>query len=139
MLFRLEDHHILQGGIKCFILESDHFLHRAQAFERVFNDVETCALLTGALLTGGDNSLSVRPWPQVLLGTGRYANRKTWQILFNSGSRERLGRVRTVLTNFLDRVDVNRSLGGQYRKMIDVWLDERETHEQYDWRYYLVK
>lgn len=139
VLARLEDHSVLQGNLNSFEFDPEKLSQRARTFERVFNESGTWPLLTGALLTIGDYFRSPRGWSQVLFGTGRAANRATWQILLTSGSRTEITPTREVLTEFLDRLDDDAELEDQYRQMIEGCLSNREARAHYDWRYYLVK
>jgi hypothetical protein len=139
-LFRLEDHPLLHGTLSAFELSPATFRQRAEAFEAAFADPAQWPALTGALLASGDYQRQ-RPNSEAWqFGTSSAAHEAVWRYLLTDATHESLSSTRAVLGKFLDGLAAASGDAPAYVTAVTgTWLSGRESSQNFDWRYYLVK
>jgi hypothetical protein len=136
VLFRLEDHPLLRGSLQTFDLDAATFAHRATAFESLMGAQDAWRDLTGALLAVGNYS---RRRNDRDLQFGSPSNGEPWRNLFTGTSRANLKRTADALGKVLDAVAAGTTPRESLRQIRDGFVRSRESTEEFDWRYYLVR
>lgn len=139
-IFELEDHPLLRGRIFAFGLQPDDLEHlpgRAATFAAV-SAPELWPLLTAALLTHGDYGYRNGNLWQTGTVDARYE--ATWRDVLTRYGRKANAGLRASLAELLDAVAGQESdPGNALQGIIDNFLHAKESTNDYDWRYYLVR
>ena len=133
-IFRLEDHHLLQGCLAIFDFD-DQFVNSSNAFIDLFNPKFSYDTISRAMLTFGDYSQKYG-WRRRL---GNH-NDSVWRELFTpSNRRDNFANTKNVLQNLISKIvtDPDILLGD----IIDHYLagKESESDKLLDWSYYYIK
>lgn len=124
LLYLLEDHQLLYGGIGVVGLDNIDLTHRFYSLFECDRSLVNCALLAI-----GDYSLLVR-W-RYQIGSANIDT--SWKALFHT-NRDNVVKVRGILHELLMRAD--QFDNALLRGLIDQYL---ATTTHFDWRYYLVR
>ena len=136
VLYRLEDHELLRGGLTVFDLDPTQsvaiFENRAAQFPTAFAQLYSQA--AGALLAKGHEGRSVvRSSGHHLVYLGAPRQSEPWENLFRARKGERPHPSSTSLMALLDGM----ATGKSPQSIIDVFLIDPDTPK--DWRYYMAK
>lgn len=133
-LFQLEDYYLLQGRTDVIGYENTHLYQRfIHVFDTCSRDIIDCAMLATY-----DYSQRINYWC-IQLGSGSQdeIGNKAWYALFHpTGKNPDFNKTKKSLRSLLE-VDIeidNKYLQG----IIDAYLTECRTKNQYDWRYYYI-
>lgn len=133
-LFRLEDYHLIQGRTDVVGYENTHLYQRfIHVFDTCTRDAIDCAMLAIS-----DYSQRLNSWC-IQLGSGAQdeIGDKAWYALFHpTGKNPDFNKTKKSLRSLLEvdtQID-NKYLG----EIIDKYLTECKTVNQYDWRYYYI-
>lgn len=133
-LFQLEDYYLLQGRTDVIGYENTHLYQRfIHVFDTCSRDIIDCAMLATY-----DYSQRINYWC-IQLGSGSQdeIGNKAWYALFHpTGKNPDFNKTKKSLRSMLE-VDIeidNKYLQG----IIDAYLTECRTKNQYDWRYYYI-
>jgi len=130
-LFALEDHILLQGQISIVGLE--HF----DLFEK-FTKLFSCNydLVDKALMSIGFYGQKENNW-RYQLGSGSQRNTTAWRTLFHKSRNLGYEKTHEILISLLSRLEIvnDQSL----EAIVNEYIDDCETKNLYDWRYYYVK
>jgi hypothetical protein len=129
-LYRLEDHDLLQGQISIIGLNHPEYFLRFESLCTCNWDLIDCALLS----IGNYGQREKSTW-RYQLGSKRSA--KAWRNLFHKSGNAGFERTSDVLLQLLSRADSfdDDILSG----IINAYINECETNNCYDWRYYYIK
>ncbi|NLB61617.1 MAG: DUF262 domain-containing protein, partial [Clostridiales bacterium] len=129
-LFELEDHDLLQGQISVVGLENPEYFLRFQSLFSCKADLVDCVLMS----IGNYGQREKNGWRYQL---GSKKNMKAWRNLFHKSSNEGFERTKEILVELLSRADsfTDELLIG----IIDTYINDCETNNNYDWRYYYIK
>lgn len=140
----LEDHALLRGSLNAFELDPAKFEHRAQTFRELISADELWSDVAGALLTVGEYQRARGRDPrntrsfQFVTPDKQY--RDVWRLLLTGATRGDLEPTGRVLADFLDSVAGSGApFAETLSRMQREWLTDRESTNEFDWRYYLVK
>lgn len=127
ILFELEDHKLLYGQIGIVGLDNPALFNRFKLLFSCNYDKISCALLTI-----GDYS-QTNSWRRQL---GSTAN-ESWENLFHKSSNGNYDMTKTIIRDLLERYDdfSNDIL----TKIIDEYIENCESNNQYPWEYYFIK
>ncbi|AHM57716.1 hypothetical protein EAL2_808p02110 (plasmid) [Peptoclostridium acidaminophilum DSM 3953] len=129
-LFELEDHDLLQGQISIVGLEHPEYFLRFQSLFSCKWDLVDCTLMS----IGNYGQREKNGWRHQL---GSKKNMKAWRNLFHKSSNDGFERTKDVLVELLSRSDsFNDEL---LSSIIKTYIDECETNNNYEWRYYYIK
>lgn len=134
ILFKLEDHHLLQGCIAILGLQPGFDLV-GQKFIEVFTPGCRYVAISCALFTYGDYTQKVG-WKRLLAST----KESTWRELFTpSNRRGEFDKTKEVLSSFLlDMVnDHSKTIDGIITNYLDLFTADPLMKK--DWRYYFIK
>jgi hypothetical protein len=137
ILFALEDHPLLQGGLTVFPLDFNLFVDRALTFQTLFDKAHWPSL-TGALLCKGDYGRHWKRGDGAYIAFGSEKNLQPWQDLFRGRHNEKQHPATDALMALLDDVQ---------KRQCDVLTALDAIQNEYcqnpatpkDWRYYFVK
>ncbi len=128
-LFELEDHDLLQGQISIVGLDHPEYFSRFRSVFSCKADLVDCALMS----IGGYGQRE-KKWRYQL---GSKKNMKAWRNLFHKSSNDGFERTKDALTNLLSRAD---SFTDELLSIIiNTYINECETNNNYEWRYYYIK
>jgi Protein of unknown function DUF262 len=137
VLYELEDHQLLHGGLTVFGLETPSpFIQRAKMFISLFNKSDyQRMLITGALLAKGDYSRHETRWTKHdLCNFGTKESDAPWRNLFRGKSGDNGQHPASKpLMALLDEVIA----GDTPKTVINRYINATNTPK--DWRYYFVK
>jgi hypothetical protein len=140
ILYQLEDHELLRGGLTAFDLNPSKFQVRTQTFLNVFdkstyNNHAPWMDITGALLAHGCYAKTQNRWTGYhFADLGASQNNESWRILFRGkGKGATIHPLKQPLMALLDAL----STGSTLRDESQQYLNDCNTTK--DWRYYLVK
>ena len=137
ILYRLEDHDLLRGCLLVFDLnpsiDPKTFAKRADAFCSLFSDKSCWPELTGALLSLGDYSRTIKGRFSEL---GAPSKSEPWRVLLTES---KLPELTKALTNLLDQVAVAVDKMTCLKRIQETFLQQCEEKRALDWRYYFVK
>ena len=124
LLYTLEDHPLLNGGMTVIGLENLDYTDR-------FYSLFDCnrGLVNQALLTIGDYSLKIG-W-RYQIGSAKIET--TWKTLFHT-NKDNVKKIRNILVTLLAKAEV--FTDDCLKSIIDEYL---ASATEYDWRYYIVK
>lgn len=133
-LFQLEDYYLLQGRTDVIGYENTHLYQRfMHVFDTCSRDIIDCAMLATY-----DYSQRINHWC-IQLGSGNQyeIGNKAWYTLFHpTGKNPDFNKTKKSLHSLLDtdiEIDDN-----HLQEIIDAYLTECKTKNQYDWRYYYI-
>lgn len=131
-LFELEDHDLLQGQISIIGLEHPDYFLRFQSLFSCKWDLIDCALMS----IGNYGQREKNGW-RYQLGSDSKRNMKAWRNLFHKSGNDGFERTKTVLVDLLSQADsfTDEFLSG----IIYAFINDCETNNNYEWRYYYVK
>lgn len=132
ILYRLEDHRLLQGNVKIIDFESiESFSKRVDKFYAIFSEDSDYIKIGRALLTIGDYSQNNSK--KFFLGGRNFAN---WRDLFTeSNQRKDFTKTKNILEILIDYMIEHKE--SSLDSIIESYLDNPKTIK--DWRYYLIK
>jgi len=130
-LFELEDHELLQGQISIVGLDHTEYFRHFQSLFSCRLDLVDCALMS----IGNYGQREKKGWRYQL---GSKKNQKAaWRNLFHKSSNEGFDRTKDVLAQLLSRYNIftDDLLTG----IINTYINDCETNNNYEWRYYYIK
>ena len=130
MLFELEDHDLLQGQISIIGLEHLDYYKRFQSLFSCKWDLIDCALMS----IGNYGQREKNGW-RYQLGSKR--NMKAWRNLFHKSGNDGFNRTKDILAVLLSRADT--FTDEILSEIIDKYIYDCETSNNYEWRYYYIK
>ena len=130
MLFELEDHDLLQGQISIIGLEHLDYYKRFQSLFSCKWDLIDCALMS----IGNYGQREKNGW-RYQLGSKR--NMKAWRNLFHKSGNDGSNRTKDILAVLLSRADT--FTDEILSEIIDKYIYDCETSNNYEWRYYYIK
>lgn len=135
ILYQLEDHELLRGGLTAFDFDPSAFLIRAQVFLKTFDKNIPRIDITAALLSHGDYAKTQnRGSGYRFAHLGSPQNNEPWQKLFRGkGQGATIHPVRKPLMALLDALGSGSTLQDESQ----CYVNNPNTAK--DWRYYLVK
>jgi hypothetical protein len=144
VLNALEDHALLRGSLSAFELDAAKLERRAQAFRELIRADEHWSDAAGALLAVGEyqraRGRDPRNTRSFQFATPDKQYRDIWRLLLTGTTREDLEPTARVLADFLDIVAESQTpLVETLGQVQNDWLTDRESRQEFDWRYYLVK
>ncbi|MFW5473165.1 DUF262 domain-containing protein [Knoellia sp. CPCC 206450] len=141
-LHKLEDLPVVRGRLFAFELDANSLGTRADVFALLAEPTLRDAL-GATLLTKADYSRDVG-WGGTRRQLGSSTKDDSWRDLFTTGSRASVARTRVPLMELLD--DVHARLQNSGMSPAEVlaeirreWLNDRESRNYFDWRYYFVR
>ena len=138
LIFKLEDHNLLQGSLHNFKLTEniDNLAVLCEAMYAIWDKNTGNSLIIRAMLTIGDYSIHIG-WCELgnryFFGTG-----DRWRTILTQNNLSQAEKVKGILIPFL--LDFHKTEGetsnSRLTSMIEVWLN---TNPDRDWRYYFIK
>jgi len=129
LLFELEDHDLLQGQIGIVGLDYHDYFPRFQSLFSCRMDLVDCALMSI-----GNYGQREKRW-RYQLGSKR--NMKAWRNLFHKSGNDGFDRTKDILIELLSRAE---SFTDEILlNIINAYINDCETNNNYDWRYYYIK
>ena len=129
LLYELEDHDLLQGQISIVGLDHPEYFQRfISLFSCKWDNID-CSLIA----IGSYGQRENRGRYQL----GSKKNIKAWRTLFHKSRNDGFDRTKEVLADLLSRTD---SFSDELlSNIINTYITECETNNNYEWRYYYIK
>ena len=149
-LQKLEDHHLLNGQISILVGKENlvntddkkisENIAKVDKFYKLFekSDNYDYALISRAMMTFDDYGQINRKGTRFYYGVDNYGS---WEELFQqSNDRNGFEKTGEILNTLLDKLDDSATVDykGQLEKIINNYISDRKSKNEYPWRYYFI-